>query len=164
MCALERGGTPPTGYDPASEHPAQSSPPASRAPGRPAESAAVPTPAGIKGLLYFLSTQTACTRLRPPSVPEAWANATLLRQVHGVRHTRQMTGRNILAFLSRARSRHASRSSSALCGRRSVRAWHAGDCATHICNTQTLDFTGVNLWCRTDPLRNNSERNGPNSA
>ena len=56
-CALWRGGTPPMVYDSGSEHPAQASPPASSAPWRLAEGAAVPTPAGAKGLLYFLSME-----------------------------------------------------------------------------------------------------------
>src|SRR5215831_3521057 len=64
----------------------------------------------------------ACTRLRLPSVPEAGANATLLRQVHGVRHTRRMTVRKIPAFLSRALIGHASPGSPDLCSRPSVRA------------------------------------------
>ena len=76
----------------------------------------------------------------------------MAHRVSGVRQPRRVTVRTIPACLSRARSRYASRSSSALCARRSVRPWHAGDCATHLCNTQILDFTGVNLWCRTDPF------------
>jgi integrase/recombinase XerD len=65
----------------------------------------------------------------------------MAHRVSGVQHPRRVTVRTIPACLSRARSRHASRSSSALCGRRGVRAWHAGDCATHLGNTQIPDST-----------------------
>src|SRR5919198_1882505 len=95
-----------------------------------------------------LFVQTACTRLRLPSVPEAWATAKLLRQVHDVRHTRRMTVRHIPAFLSRALTGHSALGSPDLCGRPSVRALHACNCATHICNKPGPDFTGVNLRCR----------------
>jgi hypothetical protein len=40
------------------------------------------------GVEIVWTNSAACTRLRLPNVPEAWANTKLLRQVHSMRHTR----------------------------------------------------------------------------
>jgi hypothetical protein len=59
---------------------------------------------------------------------------------------------------------HASPGSPDLCGPPLVRALHACNCATAICNKPGSDFTGVNVRCRTDPLRDRQRRPGTPTA